>query len=174
MPDQDLDYVKIGLCTYNWSVRLAFVIMVAIGLRGLVEIGWGLFISMKGLLSWILHWPIEQGGQTIPAVEGGIGSILDGFEFLLLAPLAFVIVVSVGNYLHALLLQPDADESEHQLHRVKGLIVSLMISIVATDLVKRFVGQAAVQFEPLIFGGSLILLFTLYFILLLKARRIGG
>lgn len=126
---------------------------------------------MKGLLFW--RTPVEQGGQSIPAIEGGIGSILDGFEFLLLAPLAFIIVMTVGNYLRALLQQGGADEAEHQVHRVKGLIISLMISILATDLVKRFVGRSEVKINALIFGGTLIIIFMLYFITLLRVHRIG-
>src|SRR5262249_7980708 len=111
---------------------------------------------------------------SIPAVEVGIGSILDGFEFLLLAPLAFVIVVSIGNYLRALLQYDRVIEAEHQVHRVKGLIISLMISIVATDLVKRFVGQPDLKTDALVFGGTLIILFSVYFILLTGVRRMNA
>src|SRR5262249_10056736 len=119
-----LDFYKnTGHRTYNWSIRLAFVVMVSIGLRGLGGIGWGLLYSMKELFFW--HSSDGHSVGSIPAVEVGIGSILDGFEFLLLAPLAFVIVVSIGNYLRALLQYDRVIEAEHQVHRVKGLIISL-------------------------------------------------
>jgi hypothetical protein len=162
MPDD----IKIGKLSWKISARIGFVVMLAVGLRGLLEIGKGIVVSMP-------HFFEVEVDKSTHAVEAAIGCILDGFEFLLLAPLAFVIVVSVGRYLQALLMDLTANEAEHQLHRVKGLIISLMISIVATDLVKRFVGQADVNFRALIFGGSLIFLFIIYYILLVGVRRIG-
>ena len=96
MPNLGSHITTVGLWTYNISICFAFVVMIAIGLRGLEEIAEGLIFS--------LYWPMGQGSST-SAVEGGIGSILEGLEFLLLAPLAFVIIVSIGNYLQALLRQ---------------------------------------------------------------------
>jgi len=164
MRSLDSKIARLALWTYNLSIALAFVVMVGIGVKGLEEIISGLVISA-------LHRSAEDVGQPTFA----IGSILEGFEFLLLAPLAFVIIVSIGNYLQVLLQHGDSSLAEHQIHRVKAMIISLMISIVATDLVKRFVGeQREMKFDALIFGGTLMILLSLYFVVLLRIHRIDA
>jgi hypothetical protein len=157
-----------GNFTYIVSSLAGFFIMVSLGIRGLWEIIKGLRIRES--------WASTAGG-TASSSEYAIVGALQGFEFLLLAPLALVIIVSIGRYLTALVpahdnvAQDEHQKAEHQLHRVKILIISLMISIVATDLVKRFVAQPEVSIRALAYGGSLILLLLIYLAVMSQIAR---
>jgi hypothetical protein len=131
----------------------AFIIMLAIGACGLSEIA-------RSLLGYagILGASIEHEERVRNTITG----TLVGFELLLLAPLVYVIVISVGRFLFDIVQHGAAGASEHQMHRVKALMVNLMVSMVATDMLKRFIGHPEVNITAAIYGGSMILLLTVY------------
>ena len=153
----------LALMIYIVASIVAFGIMIALGILGLLEIVRGL----SGKDSWTL---VPEASPTI--AENAIIHTLEGFEFLLLAPLAFVIIFSVGRYLTELLTQAaDQRQAESQLHRVKALVASLMVSIIATDLVKRFVGKSDVNISAMTYGSGVILVLIIYILILNRPHR---
>ncbi len=131
----------------------AFVVMILMGFRGIWDIA-GHVVN-----GWLFHF---GGNQQAPDERLAVVNILQGFEFLLLAPMIFVIVISVGNYLKDVLSSGDNPQmAERQLHRIKALMISLMVSVVGTELVKRLV-ERQVDMQSLIFGGTLLVLLTGY------------
>lgn len=137
------------------------LLMIALGTIGFWE-------AFKGLFVYIgFGSPNPHVGPAISQTAAAIAGALEGFEFLLLAPIPLAIVIAVGEYLettvapqqvHAhphqgsganlrnavasdnlsLPTQESLHEALHKYHGVKQLILGLMISVVATDLVKRF------------------------------------
>jgi uncharacterized membrane protein YqhA len=148
------DLIALGNAVYAAFAALAFLLMLAAGFRGLFDIAHKLVAT-----SW---------------AEYDYVGALHAFEMLLFAPLPFVIVVSVGRYLQVLLRNsPDTEAVEHQLHKIKSLIASLMVSIVGTELLRRFLdGKGEID---IISGVILILTLIVYFFSLqFSARRRRG
>lgn len=162
-----------------WLV--AALLMLGLGIVGFLEVWRGILESLT-TSSANLHAPHEMS-----VTADALGSVLEGFEYLLLAPIPLAVVVVISRYTAAFLAHDpraarqagDAGEMEarhakalHQYHLVKRLILSLMISVVATDLIKRFLGnQLEEQKTSLIgvlFGGGLFVLLTAYLLVRTK------
>ncbi len=142
------------------TVRVVFVVFASGATIGLGAIGlWQIFVALKDF---------DYHGTNSPAT---IVATLEGLEFLLLAPLAFVVTVSMSRYLEELILK-SADDADHRVHRVKGLVVSLMMTTIATDIVKRLVSQSFSNvWETVILEYLGLLVISVFLIIILVLPR---
>ena len=82
--------------------------------------------------------------SVLDATASPLVYALRGFEYLFLAPLPYLVFHSLIKYV-ATFRQPGASEdAEHQVRRAKSLIVSLMVAVIATDLVSKILGPEGV------------------------------
>lgn len=146
---------------YVIGIVIAFAVMIAFVISGLNEISKGL------LVYWNLRAP-EPGTKQQAAAAAAIISGLEGFELLLVAPLSVTIIISIGRYLQAILPNEDTRQSgEEQIHRVKPLIVILMLSIVSIEFVKRFIFvNEPVNLNELAYGGTVFFILLIYLVTL--------
>ena len=160
----------------SWGA--AFILMIGLGVAGLLEISKGIFVILLPSSSH-LHTTDETN-----LAATALGSVLEGFEYLLLAPIPLAVIVVIARYLSAFLAyEPLTGRGEkgggegaakhkaalHQYHLVKQLILSLMISVVATDLIKRFLNNQLqaqeASFRGILFGGVLFVLLIVYLLI---------
>jgi hypothetical protein len=74
----------------------------------------------------------------------GIQWAIHGLEFLYLAPLAFMVLYSLTRYIESHTAKDQATamtETRRDLLHVKGLVISLLIAVIATDLVGKMLGR---------------------------------
>jgi len=113
--------------------------------------GIGFIFLFKGLLGFF-----ERGEISGPDV---IVSVLHGLEFFFLAPLPFLVLLSLARFFRSFLnpneVSNDESKCDHQLHRVKALVVNLMIASVATDLLGRSLQGVTIETA---LGESLVML----------------
>lgn len=161
--------IAIGWAIYFIGWTLAAVLMVCLGIAGMAEIAGGLSTEFRQ------NTGPCQDSISLSTASTAIGQVLEGFEFLLLAPLPLVIIVTVARYVRDFLQLNDHDDqddqrvTERRIHNVKVLVISLMISVLATDLVRRFLDHqiecARGSYSEAIFGGALFALLTMYIML---------
>ena len=146
-----------------------------------------IMISLMGVGLWkmllsILRFFGAYGGMTrlatnppsstlTPGLTGlensGVASALEGLECIFLAPLAFLLVSGIWNFVEAVNKairddKPLASVPPTFLNRVKGLIIGLMIAVVATDLLKRSIEEQGLTYRPAITGCLFIVVLAAY------------
>lgn len=125
-----------------------------------------IFFSFLGIYKLILSTVYIATGNT---EENSIVLVLIGIEYLLMAPLPFLVVWAVSRYI-SLLIPLTKDEvgseeganivsAEHGIHKAKALFISLMSAILATDLVAKYLGDSAPPLEEV--AGQVLVLFSL-------------
>jgi hypothetical protein len=133
----------------------AVLLFVLIGAIGLLFILIGATEVRPAVTAW--------GSGGLNPAKLAIPSILEGIEFLLLAPVPFAVVVCVGNYLLTLRWNvSDHADSERSLHQVKGLVATLMVSVIAVELLRRFISEGHAEMADLYYGGGLIIVLLTY------------
>jgi len=142
-------------------------------------------LLMLGLLACGLHEGFKACtllfGMTVPpqrfasaehaAIEPGIRSI----ELILLAPLGYVLVGAIAIYIKAL-VEGEGEAWVKALHLVEGvksLVTSLLLSILATDMVGRALKDEPLAFMP-IAAECLVMGVLLAYLLLLGSRGQSG
>lgn len=99
----------------------------------------------------------------------GISSLMSGLEFFLLAPLGYLLLRTLGNYVNAIRKHPrgyaDA-ETVGALMSVKGLSTGLLIAVLATHLVAEFLHKEHGEEFPwvkVLSGGAILSILVVYF-----------
>ena len=158
----------VALAAYVLAAAASFIAMLWIGFAGLAEI----FGTLLEHPMADFHNTGSATGMNSGFAKDMILNILEGFELLLLAPLVFVIVVTIGRYLRQLLVDDSMNESSRRsLHGVKALIATLLISVVAADLVMRLIHRSDQTAETFLVGALLILLLLVFVAFLLLVPR---
>jgi hypothetical protein len=109
----------------------------------------------------------DEGGHVAAFGESAVGNALEGLECIFLAPLAFLLVRGIWDFVDAVVrarLQEGtlSSASPAFLIRVKALILGLMIAVVATDLLKRAISQRGLSYEPAVAGCLFIAVLAAY------------
>jgi hypothetical protein len=153
---------------------VAYVLMVCL----FVVAFWFIIQALVYALSPSWVYPIEQAAPTLhtetgidegdDASDGHVSksalltiNVLHGIELLFIAPLPFLVFLSLSRYVESVVTSDakSANESlvncEGQLHRVKTLVVGLMTASVATDLLRRAIENVSL---PAAAAESLIML----------------
>jgi len=135
---------------------VALVLLAGIASVGVIHIGLGLYEFWR--------MPSESA-----AAGYAIEHVLKGLEFLFLSPLPFMIVYSVGRYLGSLL--DFAQETKRrsllgEIVSVKALIISLIIAIIATDLVSKILAADGLTRDAALYECLVILVLGAYLVVL--------
>jgi hypothetical protein len=108
-------------------------------------------------------------------------AVLHGLEFFFLAPLPALVFLSLARFFRSFQTSDNAENSRndesrcaHQLHRVKALVISLMIASIATDLLGK--ALQGISLEMAIAESLVMLLLGAYWFSLEKvcSRNSGG
>lgn len=154
------DLIYVPMCLVTFAVLLLFAAI-------------GLWQMIYGAMSYWLHPDSSSAADAIAMA-------LKGLEFLFLAPLGFMVVVSVGQYLRAMVENNGTDatardgpraNAKAQLLTVKSFVVSLMIAVVATELVSRVLEPGELHTESAFAGTIVIVAFSLYLFVLEKFAK---
>lgn len=111
-----------------------------------------------------------------PDFYAALATLTNSLEFFLLAPLAYLLLRTLGNYLGDLLESPTGQPKEgtsEALISVKALSTGLLIAMLATNLVGDFLTGKNLSAETFpwiktLSGCALLLVLTLYFSVLHK------
>ena len=114
-------------CVY-WLMALGLVVT---GVLMLGLFGAGFFVVGRAL--GVFAGVITPHPPVADPVSDAIVGVLHGLEYLFVAPLAFLLFRALIDYIAE--SRPDGNPgADLEIRRIKTLIVSLMISAVATDL----------------------------------------
>ena len=99
--------------------------------------------------------------------ESAVSDALEGLECIFLAPLAFLLIRGIWDFVDAVVRSQSKGSSPDSaspifLIKVKALIVGLMIAVVATDLLKRALTEQGLTFEPTLAGCAFIAVLAAY------------
>jgi hypothetical protein len=139
---------------YSIAMILSGIVMVAMMGAGILESA----VAVKLMyISGISHLRGVHGGN---GGEGAIRSALSGIESIFLAPLAFLAIHCISLYIMQRLEAGreggTRSVDDHSIVELKAWTLSLMIAIVATDLIGRLVGGMPFEPEP-VFAESLVI-----------------
>lgn len=135
-PSRVFDTVEKALgFVYKIATILAALVALGIMVAGFYECGRGLAI-FAGLLR------VEESVDA-----AAVTAIIHGIELVLLAPLLYFVVVSLDSYVHRLRSRRVETPSRRRLLSVKALGVSLLITIIATDLTGELLTRPGLEFR---------------------------
>jgi hypothetical protein len=153
---------------FLFPLHVVFVVLTSL-LALLILIG-GLAKLSQGTACIFTHdvWDLSLLHTFLPEAcpkNSSLPLVLDGIELFLLAPLPPAVVFAVANYYSLTALRGDTKKAADDLHHVKVVIATLMMSIIATDIISRFLGwspQSASELaEPLALAVGIVLLVAL-------------
>lgn len=137
-------------------------------------LGAGIFSFYRAALAF--HWCLGLLGHCAADSDAeSLTMAINGLELLLLAPLAYLLLVSLAYYIERYRKPADAVSNPGEisadalLSRTKALAVSLLISTVSVDLVGRLLGKDPAHNLTWSLSGIeflMIFLFTVYYIIL--------
>ena len=73
--------------------------------------------------------------------------VLKGLEYFFLAPLAYLVFLTMIRFVRTVVTLGDYRFAEEQMHGVKSLITSLMIAVVGTDLLSKILGPRGLTWD---------------------------
>jgi hypothetical protein len=139
---------------------------------------WGAAVAMAGLLSvglWkLLHaglvfWP---AGST-SATEEALREAISGFEFLLLAPLGYFLLLSLARYASRRKEGQAGHKAKAELLTVKALGAGLLVAVLAANLVGRLLDATPPNIIVVLLECLAIVVIAVYsFLLELLAERL--
>lgn len=146
------------------GILLAGILMAILMFIGFYEMYKGVSIFFN-----LSHMPEHTASKE----SSILAFTLKGLEFLFLAPLGFLTLLSMAKYI-ANMQSPDHTEADRGILEVKALIVSLMIAIIATDLIARVLSGRGLTYEVTLTGSLFIAVLGAYFVSLHKLANLSG
>ncbi len=128
------------------------VALLAIGLARMV-------LSIAAYVG-LREFPAEIAGDRAAAV---LDECIHGLEFLFLAPLPFLIPVSLGRYIRDSKENRDDRQSKADLLSIKALTAALLIAVLASDVVGTALSSDGLHYETAISSTLVIGVLALYF-----------
>ena len=128
------------------------VALLAIGLARMV-------LSIAGYVG-LRAFPAEIASDPAAAV---LDECIKGLEFLFLAPLPFLIPVSLGRYIRDSKENRDDRQSKADLLSIKALTAALLIAVLASDVVGTALSHDGLHYETAISSTLVIGILALYF-----------
>ena len=143
---------------------IALLFMVVLIVLGMLTMGLGIFRMCKYFVLSIASF--GAGSGEVP-VAFALAAALDGLEFVFLAPLAYLLLHGIWDFMNDARRGHFRDPNKMPasplfLVRIKALIIGLMIAVVATELLKKTVSERGLSYESAIAGALLIAVMALY------------
>lgn len=146
----------------NAAAVIAAAVMLILLLIGFCEIGGS-----------IRDYAVGEGGGE----EEGLSPRLEvmkttvkSFELMLLAPLPFLLIVGLAQYLRAVTGQTESGTGRLLLTEAKALWVGLLVGVFATDLLDKTLREG-IGYEESIATGIVMGILIVYFYLLERLTR---
>ncbi len=125
-----------------------------------------LAIGLFGMVSGVLDFVGVTHSDIAHAEDDPSARLLEacirGLELLFLAPLPFLIPVSLGRYIRDSKESRDDRQSKADLLSIKALTTALLVAILASDIVGRALGAEGLHYEESISTAVVIAVLALY------------
>jgi hypothetical protein len=162
-----------------WAIADMFLALVAVGA---CVVGGGLFLAAilemsagtKALLMHLIEPSVWSQNQKHESEHGpfAIAQVVKGIELLFLAPLAFIVVLGVRRYLKDKFFHVRSKgHGNLLLLEAKALVVSLLMAVVATDLISKILSVGGLTYEAAITESLVIIVLGAYYFALEHAVR---
>jgi hypothetical protein len=146
-------------------------------LLGVVLVSIGLVEAASGALTfWLSFTGSVAGlpGGSEPAAKA-LALTLKGLEFVFLAPLPLLVLHTIRDYTwHLTPGRPTSGDerivAHSRLDEVKSLIISIMVAVIATDMVSRVLGNSPFGYDQAVPRLLAFVALAGYLLLLRKAR----
>lgn len=124
-------------------------------------LGIGLSRMVWGVLGYVglVDWEDEIESPSSAALEMCLG----GLEFFFLAPLPFLLPLSLARYIRDSREDRDERGSKADLLSVKALTTALLIAVLASDLVGEALGPEGLHYEGAVSASIVIAVLGTYF-----------
>ncbi len=131
------------------------------GLLTVALLSIGLSRMLSGVLRYagLLAWEVEPESPSSAALE----MCLSGIEFFFLAPLPFLLPLSLARYIRDSREDRDERASKADLLSVKALTTALLIAVLASSLVGEALGPDGLHYEGAISASLVIAVLGTYF-----------
>jgi hypothetical protein len=130
----------------------------------------GVFITVLFMLGLFVVSFILIGHAFIVLVTAtssqALITVLQGLEYLLVAPLPFLLFWALLRYIPKLTRGGGIEGTDHEIRSIKVLMMSLMISVVATELVGKIVSPSTFTFQEAAPRLLTIMVFAAYLLAL--------
>jgi len=143
----------------NWALMAGFLAAAA-------------YEGAKALLIFFGYLPVPEGFASTDkaAMELGLKSI----ELILLAPLGYVFVSALANFIVALVEGGDSwSQAFRAVIGVKALATSLLISIVAADFVGKILEEKALDLVSSLIEAMVFISLVGYLLVLERSQNAG-
>lgn len=132
---------------------------------------WLLFcgdLPMALLMAWLIIIGMKMilFAAFFPPTERSIPHILEGLQYIFLAPLGFLLFRGISDYVVGIIDSDPEAVSTHFLMRIKALIIGLMAAVTATDLLKRALAEEGLNYRTAVCGCLLIVVLAGYSLIL--------
>ena len=163
--EEDLGKVWVWLNHGVVCALLAASVAAAVGMAALLFVGFiDIFQGVKeGVKAGLAAVDVAHAP---PWSERTAHRVIEGVELLLLAPLAYIVLVNLARYVHTWMIRKSDEKAKASLLGVKALVVGLLIAMIATDLVGKVLSDNGLDptsaiFESLVIGVLIIYCFEL-------------
>jgi len=133
------------------------LLMISLFLAAFCEIGSAVLVFFRQFVG---------NDQRLSLESAVLTTALKGIELLFLAPMSFLVYRSLGNYVASKASGREDPDAEAAVTESKGLVTSLMVAVVATDLVGKVLSPDGLAAHPPIYELLLIVILVAYFYLL--------
>lgn len=138
-----------------FGLLAGLVLMAAFVIGGLALIGRAAIVLLRSTQS-------DAGTHEMALVQA-----LSGIEYLFLAPLAFLVFLTLVRFVKKMVFGDINALGGYRV--VKSLVINLMIAIIATDLVQKTVGQPGLTLNVACTELLVIVVFAGYVLLIERA-----
>ncbi len=135
----------------------AGVLMISLFVAAFWEIGGAVFVFFRILPSRNPKFASDSDALVVA---------LKGIEYLFLAPMSFLVYRNLAIYVAAQVTGSENSQAEVAVTETKGLVTSLMIAVVATDLVGKALSPEGLAERPPVYELTLMVVLGAYFFLL--------
>jgi len=164
-----------SFCLAIFSLAALLLMVTLVGV-GVLKMG----MSLPQFLGFHLNLQDTKSSLIPPlppittADEAAVGTALEGLECIFLAPLAFLLVRGIWDFVDSVIRSrskevPLSSASPAFMVRIKALIMGLMVAVVATDLLKRALSKSGLTYEPAIAGCLFISVLVAYALLMQRS-----
>lgn len=152
--------IKFSMYICSWGALLSMLTL----------IGVGLYSIFKGCLMFFKI--ITHEDQSLTHEAAALESAIRGLEFLFLAPLVYLLLLSVTRYLVSMHGSSSHESGNNQplkarsdLLIVKAFNITLIIAVIAASLMGRAISVNGLTYENTLCGVLLIIVLVIYVVI---------
>ena len=134
-------------------------------------------VALAGVALWEIGAAAVQYVSSSASHESDplrplVAHVLKGVELLFLAPLAYLVVLILGDYLRCIVVySPRTDKVHEEVLDLKCLTTSLLIAVVATDLVQKVLSESGLTPDAAVYEGLVVVTLALFLAVLQRRPK---